>query len=56
MDALLLNTVRYHRPQPFSSRLGGEDLFTAIYGNPERLRLFLRSMTGHSLPSAMAIA
>jgi len=35
---------------------GGEDLFTAIYANLDRLRLFLRSMTGHSLPSAMAIA
>ena len=35
---------------------GGEDLFTALYANPDRLRLFLRSMTGHSLPSAMAIA
>jgi hypothetical protein len=35
---------------------GGEDIFTALYANPERLRLFLRSMTGHSLPSAMAIA
>jgi hypothetical protein len=35
---------------------GGEDLFSALYLNPERLRLFLRSMTGHSLPSAMAIA
>jgi O-methyltransferase domain/Dimerisation domain len=35
---------------------GGEDLFTAMYANPDRLRLFLRSMTGHSLPSAMAIA
>lgn len=35
---------------------GGEDLFAALYANPDRLRLFLRSMTGHSLPSAMAIA
>jgi hypothetical protein len=35
---------------------GGKDLFAAIYANPDRLRLFLRSMTGHSLPSAMAIA
>jgi hypothetical protein len=30
--------------------------FSALYLNPEKLRLFLRSMTGHSLPSAMAIA
>jgi O-methyltransferase domain/Dimerisation domain len=42
--------------KPQNEIKGGEDLFTAIYGNPERLRLFLRSMTGHSLPSAMAIA
>lgn len=34
----------------------GEDVFEAIYAVPEKLRLFLRSMTGHSLPSAMAIA
>ena len=27
-----------------------------MYATPERLRLFLRGMTGHSLPSAMAIA
>jgi len=33
-----------------------EDLFAALYANPDRLRLFLRSMTGHSMPSAMAIA
>ena len=34
----------------------GEDLFEALYAISDRLRLFLRSMTGHSLPSAMAIA
>ena len=28
----------------------------AVYAIPEKLGLFLRSMTGHSLPSAMAIA
>jgi hypothetical protein len=33
-----------------------EDVFEAVYAIPDRLRLFLRSMTGHSLPSAMAIA
>jgi hypothetical protein len=33
----------------------GEE-FEAIYATPERLRVFLRGMTGHSLPSAMAIA
>jgi hypothetical protein len=42
--------------KPQNEIKGGEDLFAAVYGNPERLRLFLRSMTGHSLPSAIAIA
>jgi hypothetical protein len=35
---------------------GDEDWVDAIYRTPERLRFFLRGMTGHSLPSAMAIA
>ena len=30
--------------------------FEALYATPERLLVFLRGMTGHSLPSAMAIA
>ena len=42
--------------KPQNEIKGGEDLFAAMYGNPDKLRLFLRSMTGHSLPSAMAIA
>jgi hypothetical protein len=42
--------------KPQNEIKGGEDLFAAIYGNPEKLRLFLRSMTGHSLPAALAIA
>lgn len=42
--------------KPQNEIKGGEDLFTAIYGNRDKLRIFLRSMTGHSLPSAMAIA
>jgi len=42
--------------KPQNEIKGGEDLFSALYLNPERLPLFLRSMTGHSLPSAMAIA
>jgi hypothetical protein len=42
--------------QPQNEIKGGEDIFTAVYANSDRLRLFLRSMTGHSLPSAMAIA
>ncbi|HEV7987160.1 MAG TPA: methyltransferase [Candidatus Binataceae bacterium] len=35
---------------------GDEDWVDAMYRTPERLRFFLRGMTGHSLPSAMAIA
>ncbi len=35
---------------------GDEDWVDAMYRTPERLRMFLRAMTGHSLPSAMAIA
>ena len=42
--------------KPQNEIKGGEDLFSALYLKPERLRLFLRSMTGHSLPSAIAIA
>ena len=42
--------------KPQNEIKGGEDLFSALYLNPERLRLFLRSMTGHSMPSALAIA
>jgi hypothetical protein len=35
---------------------GNEDWVDALYATPERLRFFLRGMTGHSLPSAMAVA
>jgi hypothetical protein len=35
---------------------GEDDWVEAMYATPERLRVFLRGMTGHSLPSAMAIA
>jgi hypothetical protein len=35
---------------------GGPPLFEALYSDPGRLRLFLQSMTGVSLPSAKAIA
>jgi O-methyltransferase/methyltransferase family protein len=37
-------------------KTGGAGLFEAIYGNPERLRLFLGAMTGLSLGAAKAIA
>src|SRR5215472_4477019 len=42
--------------KPQNEIKSAEDLFAALYSNPDRLRLFLRSMTGHSLPSAIAIA
>jgi hypothetical protein len=34
----------------------GEDLFTALYSDPARLRLFLQAMTGLSMGAAKAIA
>lgn len=37
-------------------KTGDEDWVDAMYRTPERLRFFLKGMTGHSLPSAMAIA
>ena len=42
--------------QPQNEIKGGEDLFAAIYNQPERLRMFLQSMTGHSQIAARAIA
>jgi len=50
----LAEALKTGKPQNEIKR--GEDLFEALYAIPDRLRLFLRSMTGHSLPSAMAIA
>jgi hypothetical protein len=50
----LAEALKTGKPQNEINR--GEDLFEALYTIPDRLRLFLRSMTGHSLPSAMAIA
>jgi len=37
-------------------KTGGAGLFETIYGDPERLRLFLGAMTGLSMPAAKAIA
>jgi len=37
-------------------KTGGAGLFEAIYGNPERLRLFLGAMTGLSMGATKAIA
>ncbi len=42
--------------RPQNEIKAGEDLFEAIYGNPDTLGNFLHAMTGHSLPSAIAIA
>jgi hypothetical protein len=42
--------------KPQNEIKAGEDLFAAIYENPETLRNFLSAMTGHSVPSALAIA
>ena len=38
------------------AKLGGGDLFTALYSDPARLRLFLQAMTGVSLGAARAMA
>ena len=37
-------------------KTGGAGLFESIYGDPERLRLFLGAMTGLSMPASKAIA
>jgi len=37
-------------------RTGGAGLFDAVYGDPERLRLFLGGMTGLSMGASLAIA
>ena len=42
--------------KPQNEIKAGEDLFAAIYENPGTLRNFLSAMTGHSMPSALAIA
>jgi Dimerisation domain len=50
----LAQGLRTGKPQ--NEIKAGEDVFEAIYGDPDKLRGFLRAMTGHSLPSAMAMA
>lgn len=42
--------------QPQSEAKKGENFFSVLYSDPERLRLFLGAMTGISLGSAKAIA
>jgi len=50
----LTEGLRTGKPQ--NEIKGGENLFDAIYGDPQRLRGFLRAMTGLSLPVAEAMA
>jgi O-methyltransferase domain/Dimerisation domain len=42
--------------KPQNEIKAGENIFDAVYGNPSNLRFFLRAMTGHSLPPAIAMA
>ncbi|HEX5284445.1 MAG TPA: methyltransferase [Bryocella sp.] len=51
----LTTALRTGEPQNEASR-GGEDLFTALYADPERLRNFLKAMSGLSRGANMAIA
>jgi len=51
----LSEALRTGEPQN-EIKSGDEDWVDALYGTPEMLRFFLQGMTGHSLPSAMAIA
>ena len=50
-------TEALHTGKPQNeSKTGGGGLFDTLYADPARLRLFLASMTGLSLPAAQAIA
>lgn len=51
----LTEGLRTGMPQN-ESKAGGEGLFESIYGDPERLRLFLAAMTGLSMGASKAIA
>jgi hypothetical protein len=51
----LTEALRAGQPQN-EAKLGGGDLFTALYSDPARLRLFLQAMTGVSLGAARAMA
>ena len=51
----LTEALRTGQPQN-EAKLGGGDLFTALYSDPTRLRLFLQAMTGVSLGAARAMA
>jgi hypothetical protein len=51
----LTEGLRTGQPQN-EVKTGGPGLFETLYGDPERLRLFLGAMTGLSLGASMAIA
>jgi O-methyltransferase domain len=51
----LSEALRTGQPQN-EIKSGNEDWVDALYATPDRLRFFLRGMTGHSLPSAMEIS
>ena len=51
----LTEALRTGQPQN-EAKLGGGYLFTALYSDPARLRLFLQAMTGVSLGAARAMA
>ena len=53
--ANLTTALRTGLPQNEASQ-GGDDVFTALYADPERLRGFLKAMTGISRGANMAIA
>jgi len=51
----LTDALRTGQPQN-ELKHGGPDLFEAIYADPQRLRLFLRGMTGVSMGASIEIA
>ena len=42
--------------EPQNEAKGGKGLFESLYSDPERLKIFLKAMTGLSLGAAMAVA
>jgi precorrin-6B methylase 2 len=52
----LTEALRTGKPQNEMKAGAGEDLFEAVYNDPERLRIFLQGMTGTSLPTAHKLA
>jgi precorrin-6B methylase 2 len=51
----LTDSLRSGNPQSIASADSG-DLFDTLYNDPERLKAFLKAMTGTSLPAAQAIS